>query len=208
MTLAVVGGIIGAVSFSGSLIAWAKLQGVLNKTVRFGGQKFVNGLLLLGALGRGLHRGHAPRRGSAARLADLRAGAAARHRHDAAHRRRRHARGDLAVQRAHRPGRGLRRLRARQRRHDHRRHRGGFGGHAAHAVDGQGHEPLAGQRAVLGLRFGRRRRGHRGLRLDEAHRGLGRRRHDGVRAEGHRGAGLRHGGGAGPAQGLGDCASC
>ena len=50
MTLAVIGGIIGAVSFSGSLIAWAKLQGVLNKTVRFGGQKFVNGLLLLGAL--------------------------------------------------------------------------------------------------------------------------------------------------------------
>jgi NAD(P) transhydrogenase subunit beta len=35
MTLAVVGGIIGAISFSGSLIAWAKLQGVLNKTVRF-----------------------------------------------------------------------------------------------------------------------------------------------------------------------------
>ena len=44
MSLAVVGGIIGAISFSGSLIAWAKLQGVLNKTVRFGGQKFVNGL--------------------------------------------------------------------------------------------------------------------------------------------------------------------
>jgi NAD(P) transhydrogenase subunit beta len=38
------------VSFSGSCIAWAKLQGVLNKTVRFSGQKFVNGLLLLSAL--------------------------------------------------------------------------------------------------------------------------------------------------------------
>ena len=64
MTLAVVGGIIGAVSFSGSLIAWAKLQGVLNKTVRFGGQKFVNGLLLLGALFAGgvvvLHHGADP----------------------------------------------------------------------------------------------------------------------------------------------------
>jgi NAD(P) transhydrogenase subunit beta len=54
MSLAVIGGIIGAVSFSGSLIAWAKLQGVLNKTVRFAGQKFVNGLLLLGALVVGL----------------------------------------------------------------------------------------------------------------------------------------------------------
>jgi NAD(P) transhydrogenase subunit beta len=46
----VVGGIIGAISFSGSLIAWAKLQGVINKTLRFGGQKFVNGLLFLGSL--------------------------------------------------------------------------------------------------------------------------------------------------------------
>src|SRR4029078_9801276 len=54
MSLAVVGGIIGAISFSGSLIAWAKLQGVLNKTVRFGGQKFVNGLLFLGSLAVGL----------------------------------------------------------------------------------------------------------------------------------------------------------
>jgi H+-translocating NAD(P) transhydrogenase subunit beta len=64
MSLAVIGGIIGAVSFSGSLIAWAKLQGVLNKTVRFAGQKFVNGLLLLGALGVGfvvvLHHGADP----------------------------------------------------------------------------------------------------------------------------------------------------
>jgi NAD(P) transhydrogenase subunit beta len=64
MSLAVVGGIIGAVSFSGSLIAWAKLQGVLNKTLRFAGQKFVNGLLLLGSLGVGvvvvLHHGADP----------------------------------------------------------------------------------------------------------------------------------------------------
>jgi len=64
MTLAVVGGIIGAISFSGSLIAWAKLQGVLNKTVRFGGQKFVNGLLFLGALAVGaivvVHHGADP----------------------------------------------------------------------------------------------------------------------------------------------------
>ncbi len=64
MSLAVVGGIIGAISFSGSLIAWAKLQGVLNKTVRFAGQKFVNGLLFLGSLTVGtivvLHHGADP----------------------------------------------------------------------------------------------------------------------------------------------------
>ena len=64
MSLAVIGGIIGAISFSGSLIAWAKLQGVINKTLRFGGQKFVNGLLFLGSLGVGvivvLHHGADP----------------------------------------------------------------------------------------------------------------------------------------------------
>ena len=64
MSLAVVGGIIGAISFSGSLIAWAKLQGVINKTLRFGGQKFVNGMLFLGSLAVGvivvLHHGADP----------------------------------------------------------------------------------------------------------------------------------------------------
>jgi len=42
LTMATVGGFIGAVSFSGSLIAFAKLQGLITKSVRFGGQKFVN----------------------------------------------------------------------------------------------------------------------------------------------------------------------
>jgi NAD(P) transhydrogenase subunit beta len=64
MSLAVVGGIIGAISFSGSLIAWAKLQGVINKTLRFGGQKFFNGALFLGSLAVGvivvLHHGADP----------------------------------------------------------------------------------------------------------------------------------------------------
>jgi len=64
MSLAVIGGIIGAISFSGSLIAWAKLQGVINKTLRFGGQKFFNGALFLGSLAVGvivvLHHGADP----------------------------------------------------------------------------------------------------------------------------------------------------
>jgi len=49
-TLAVVGAIIGAVSFSGSLIAFAKLQGLIRKAVRFGGQQLLNLLLLAGAI--------------------------------------------------------------------------------------------------------------------------------------------------------------
>jgi NAD(P) transhydrogenase subunit beta len=63
LTMATIGGFIGAVSFSGSLIAFAKLQGLITKSVRFSGQKFVNlGILLAtAALGfmviTGLHAG-------------------------------------------------------------------------------------------------------------------------------------------------------
>ncbi len=49
--LAVLGGLIGAVSFSGSLIAFAKLQGLMKTTIRFGGQQLINVLLLIVVLG-------------------------------------------------------------------------------------------------------------------------------------------------------------
>jgi len=47
LTMASVGGFIGAVSFSGSLIAFGNLQGLITKSVRFGGQKFLNLAILL-----------------------------------------------------------------------------------------------------------------------------------------------------------------
>ena len=47
LAMATIGGLIGAVSFSGSLIAFAKLQGLIKKSVRFGGQKFLNLVILL-----------------------------------------------------------------------------------------------------------------------------------------------------------------
>jgi len=53
LTMAAIGGFIGAVSFSGSLIAFAKLQGLITKSVRFGGQKFVNLAILLITVGLG-----------------------------------------------------------------------------------------------------------------------------------------------------------
>src|ERR1700684_2501091 len=53
LIIAAVGGFIGSVSFSGSLIAFAKLQGLITKSVRFGGQKFVNLAILLVTLGLG-----------------------------------------------------------------------------------------------------------------------------------------------------------
>ena len=53
LVMAAVGGFIGTVSFSGSLIAFAKLQGLITKSVRFGGQKFVNLAILLITVGLG-----------------------------------------------------------------------------------------------------------------------------------------------------------
>lgn len=50
VVLAVLGGIIGIVSFSGSIIAFAKLQELLKKSVIFFGQNVVNMLMLAGAL--------------------------------------------------------------------------------------------------------------------------------------------------------------
>jgi H+-translocating NAD(P) transhydrogenase subunit beta len=47
--LAVLGGLIGSVSFSGSMIAFAKLQGWMTKPIRFKSVNQVNAALLLGA---------------------------------------------------------------------------------------------------------------------------------------------------------------
>jgi NAD(P) transhydrogenase subunit beta len=47
--LAIIGGVIGAVSFSGSLIAFGKLQGLIRRSLRFRGQQLLN-LLVLGSV--------------------------------------------------------------------------------------------------------------------------------------------------------------
>ena len=48
--LAVLGALIGSISFTGSLIAFAKLQGWMDRTFRFTGQQAVNGLCFLSAV--------------------------------------------------------------------------------------------------------------------------------------------------------------
>jgi NAD(P) transhydrogenase subunit beta len=53
LTLAVLGALIGSVSFSGSLIAFAKLQGWLRRPLRFPGQQFFNIAVFLAAAGFG-----------------------------------------------------------------------------------------------------------------------------------------------------------
>jgi len=50
LTLAVVGSVIGSISFAGSLIAFGKLQGLIKKSFRFTGQQIVNVLLVIGII--------------------------------------------------------------------------------------------------------------------------------------------------------------
>jgi len=53
LAAAVIGALIGSVSLTGSIIAWAKLDGVLDKRFTFGGQQYVNLLIFLGAAAAG-----------------------------------------------------------------------------------------------------------------------------------------------------------
>ncbi|MGL4410239.1 NAD(P)(+) transhydrogenase (Re/Si-specific) subunit beta [Zoogloea sp.] len=52
--LATLGALIGAVSFAGSVVAWAKLQGVMKKAFRLPAQNAVNVVLALATVGLGL----------------------------------------------------------------------------------------------------------------------------------------------------------
>jgi NAD(P) transhydrogenase subunit beta len=53
LVLAVIGALIGAVSLTGSVIAWAKLDGRMDKRYTFPGQQVVNGLVALASVGLG-----------------------------------------------------------------------------------------------------------------------------------------------------------
>ena len=55
LVVTLAGAFIGAVSLSGSLIAWAKLDGVINKPVRVKGQQVFNGLVLLATVAVGAY---------------------------------------------------------------------------------------------------------------------------------------------------------
>ena len=53
LVVTLVGALIGAVSLSGSLVAWAKLDGVIAKPFRMRGQQALNGVMILATLGVG-----------------------------------------------------------------------------------------------------------------------------------------------------------
>src|SRR5580700_7573983 len=50
LVVTLIGALIGAVSLSGSLIAWAKLDGVIHKPLRVRGQQILNAVVLLATL--------------------------------------------------------------------------------------------------------------------------------------------------------------
>ncbi len=50
LVLAVVGGLIGSISLTGSIIAWAKLDGRMDKRFTFPGQQWFNGLVFLASV--------------------------------------------------------------------------------------------------------------------------------------------------------------
>ncbi|QYE33452.1 MULTISPECIES: NAD(P)(+) transhydrogenase (Re/Si-specific) subunit beta [Sphingosinicellaceae] len=50
LVVTLLGACIGAVSMSGSVIAWAKLQGVIKKPLRFPGQRILNGVAFLASV--------------------------------------------------------------------------------------------------------------------------------------------------------------
>ncbi len=54
LVLAVVGALIGSISLTGSVIAWAKLDGRMDKRFVFPGQQLFNGLVFLAAVGLGV----------------------------------------------------------------------------------------------------------------------------------------------------------
>ena len=54
VVFAVVGALIGSISLTGSLVAWAKLDGRMDKRFTFPGQQLFNGLVFLAAIGLGL----------------------------------------------------------------------------------------------------------------------------------------------------------
>ena len=196
--------IIGAVTFSGSIIAAGKLQGVINSApVTFPGARLVN--LLLAVVAVGLRR-----------VPDRRAEhGAAQHRHRRgpgvrgvdgdADRRRRHARRHLAAERVHRHRGRDGRVRHRELGADHRRRARRRVRRHPDQADGRRDEPLDPEHHRG--RFRHRRCGGRRRRRAGRQRPVDRGRRRGyparLRLEGHHRARLRPGRGAGAARGGG-----
>ena len=207
----VLGALIGSVTFTGSLIAGGKLQGLIpGKPIYVPGGQLVTIALavvaVLGTIALILGAAGALTLGSSATLALLGvvvlAGLIFGDHDGPAHRRRRHAGRHQPPELVHRHGGGDGRLRPRQPGADHRGRPRRCVGRDPDQAHGRRHEPLDHEHHGRRLRWRRRRgrRGHRRRRHGPRDRRRRRRDPAGVRpARDHR-AGLRPGGRPGPAR--------
>ena len=155
--------IIGSITFTGSIVASGKLQGLIpGKPIIVPGGQLVTlalaGITVIAALFLFITGNAEPR----ADARHPRRGADLRRDHDAAHRRRRHAGRHLAAQLVHRHGRGDGRLRDRQPGADHRRRPRRRLGRDPDEAHGRRHEPVGPEHHDRRVRWRRRRGGCRG----------------------------------------------
>ena len=209
--------IIGSISFWGSIIAFGKLQEILSGIADRPRQGAAAGQPAAAGRGRRGRDRHRPGRTSRQRrgvavVDDRSAGRRGCAGPDggAAHRRRRHAGGDLAAERDDRGvGRG-RGFGAEQHRDDRGRHDRRRVGFDPDQPDGQGDEPLHSRdrrRRFRRRRCGAQRRRRR-RQARQVHLGRRCRDPDGLRQPGDRGPGLRPGRRAGPARRQGHGQHC
>jgi hypothetical protein len=133
----VLSAIIGSISFSGSMIAFAKLQELIRgRPITYPLQQCDRG----------------GRRAAVADVGDTRRLVRLRNPLRPSDRRCRHAGRDLVAERVHRSRRGGNRFRARKQRPDRQRHARRCVGNAAHDHDGTRDEPVCGERALRRLR--------------------------------------------------------
>ena len=156
--------LIGSLSFSGSIIAYLKLEGKFEKPHTFPGQNFLNGLILLVILGLCGWLTFNATGGNAiiAFIVMFCARPVFRHRDGHAHRRRGHAGRHFAFEFLHRPRGGGGRFCHQQSRDDRRGHARRLVRHAADAAHVQGDEPPGHQCFVRRVWFQRRQRGAAG----------------------------------------------
>lgn len=146
-----IGALIGSISLTGSAVAWAKLDGKIEKPWRFAGQRIVNAAVFVASLALGAALvvvPHAGASGHVLAIAFFRIRYFIRHAYDLSDRRGRHAGSYLPLQRLHRACGGTRGLHTSKSCIDDRRYGRRICRHAVDGANGQSDESFSVERAV------------------------------------------------------------